>query len=129
MAAIRFAPVRQLAADDAPDADLLRRFADARDEPAFAELVRRHGPVVYRICRRLLGSTAADDAFQATFLVLACHARRVRKAGSVGSWLVGVAGRVARQMRRKERRAVASGTREGAEEPADSRHPHGCRPP
>jgi RNA polymerase sigma factor (sigma-70 family) len=57
---------------------------------------------VYRICRRLVGPASADDAFQATFLVLACRAGSVRKAGSVGSWLVGVAGRVARQLRRRE---------------------------
>src|SRR5438094_1072451 len=114
MAAIRFAPVRQLAADDAPDADLLRRFAEARDEPAFAELVRRHGPVVYRVCRRLLGPAAADDAFQATFLVLVTRPESVRQAGSVGSWLVGVAGRGARQMRKRERRFLASGRRQSA---------------
>src|SRR4051812_23048606 len=87
-------------ADSAPDADLLRRFAADRDPAAFAELVRRHGPVVYRVCRRLLGLDAGDDAFQATFLVLAARPAAVRKADSVGSWLVGVAGRVARQMRR-----------------------------
>src|SRR5688572_1633436 len=110
MAATRSIPVR-LPHPDAPDADLLRRFVETRDEPAFAELVRRHGPVVYRVCRQLLGAASADDAFQATFLVLACKANRVRKAGSVGSWLVGVAGRVARQMRTKEK---ASGTRERA---------------
>ncbi|OWK37285.1 RNA polymerase sigma factor [Fimbriiglobus ruber] len=82
------------------DAELLARFVANRDEAAFAELVNRHGPVVYRVCRRLVGPTGADDAFQATFLVLATRARAVRKAGAVGSWLVGVAARVARQMRR-----------------------------
>lgn len=90
-----------------PDAVLLQRFVVDRDDDAFAGLVRRHGPVVYRVCRRLLGPTAADDAFQATFLVLATRAASVRKAGSVGSWLVGVAGRVARQMRKAEHRRAA----------------------
>jgi RNA polymerase sigma factor (sigma-70 family) len=104
MAATRLLPFRLPVSDPAPDADLLRRFIETRDESAFAELVRRHGPVVYRVCRRLLGASAADDAFQATFLVLACQAKRVRKAGSVGSWLVGVAGRVAQQMRKRELR-------------------------
>jgi RNA polymerase sigma factor (sigma-70 family) len=83
------------------DAELLARFAAGRDEAAFAEIVRRHGPVVLRVCRRLY-RPAAEDAFQATFLVLACRAGSVRT--SVGGWLVGVAGRVARQMRRRDRR-------------------------
>ena len=101
------APVLKLlsAALAESDADLLGRFVATRDEPAFAELVRRHGPAVYRVCRRLAGPSAADDAFQATFLVLACRAGAVRKAASVGSWLIGVAGRVSRQMRARARRA------------------------
>ena len=93
------------ATPDAADADLLVRFGAARDEAAFAELVKRHGPCVYRVCRRL-APRSADDAYQATFLVLACRATSVKKAASVGSWLVGVAGRVARQMARRERRTA-----------------------
>ncbi len=88
------------------DAELLARFVASRDEAAFAELLRRHGPLVYRVCRRLLDASRADDAFQASFLVLATRADRVRKAASVGSWLIGVAGRVARQMRRRRTRLV-----------------------
>ncbi|MBP3956206.1 sigma-70 family RNA polymerase sigma factor [Gemmata sp. G18] len=83
-----------------PDAELLDRFGRARDESAFTELVRRHGPVVYRICRRLVGTAGADDAFQATFLVLATRFSAARASGALGGWLAGVAGRVARQMRR-----------------------------
>ena len=99
----------------AADAELLDRFAAGRDEDAFAELVRRHGPVVYRVSRRLVGPDAADDAFQAAFLVLATRLDAARAAGSVGGWLVGVAGRVARQMRRAAGRrarheAVAAAT-------------------
>ncbi len=90
-----------------PDADLLARFVATRDDGAFAELVRRHGPAVYGTCRRLVGPSAADDAFQATFLVLAARAGAVRKAASVGSWLVGVAGRVARRMRLRDQRVEA----------------------
>ncbi|MDB5313397.1 MAG: hypothetical protein JWO38_7599, partial [Gemmataceae bacterium] len=96
------------AAPGAPDAELLGRFVAARDEAAFAELVRRHGPVVYRVCRRLVGPSAADDAFQSAFLVLACRANAVRKASSVGSWLIGVAGRVSRQMRKRSRTSQES---------------------
>ena len=102
------APVLRLlaaATADTPDAELLGRFAATRDEAAFAELVRRHGPKVYHVCRRLVGPSSADDAFQAVFLVLACRANAVRKAASVGSWLVGVAGRVARQLRAREIRS------------------------
>ena len=54
------------------DAQLLERFADGRDEPAFAALMVRHGPMVLGVCRRLLHDAGqAEDAFQATFLVLA----------------------------------------------------------
>ena len=88
------------AASVVADGELLGRFADGRDEAAFAELVRRHGPVVFRVCRRLVGPDAAEDAFQAAFLVLATRPDAARAAGSVAGWLVGVAGRVARQMRR-----------------------------
>jgi RNA polymerase sigma factor (sigma-70 family) len=80
----------------AADQELLRHFRDERHEPAFAELVRRHGPMVLGVCRRLLGSLHdAEDAFQATFLVLA------KKAGALGSekvlahWLHAVAYRTA----------------------------------
>src|SRR5689334_19451786 len=96
---------------DTPDAELLGRFVAVRDEAAFAELVRRHGPAVLRVCRRLAGPASADDAFQATFLVLACRAKSVRKAGSVGAWLIGVAGRVARQMRQQDARRGAGVSR------------------
>jgi RNA polymerase sigma factor (sigma-70 family) len=87
-----------------PDGELLARFASTRDEDAFAEIVHRHGPVVYRICCRLLGHEAAEDAFQAVFLVLATRLQAASAADSVGGWLVGVAGRVARQMRRAAQR-------------------------
>ena len=60
------------AAHETPDAELLGQFLGHRDEAAFAELLRRHGPIVWRVCRRLVGASSADDAFQATFLVLAC---------------------------------------------------------
>lgn len=92
-------------APESSDAELLARFRSERDDTSFAELVRRHGPSVWRVCRRLVGPSSADDAFQATFLILACRAESVRKPASIGSWLVGVAGRVARQMRKRDQRA------------------------
>jgi RNA polymerase sigma factor (sigma-70 family) len=96
------------AADAPSDSELLGRFAACRDGAAFAQLVRRHGPLVLRVCRQLLQDPHdAEDAFQATFLVL------VRKAGAIGrrellaNWLYGVAYRVAARARatRARRRA------------------------
>jgi RNA polymerase sigma factor (sigma-70 family) len=95
---------RQISPPTVADRELLDRFSHTRDHDAFAELVKRHGPVVYRICRRLVGTAAADDAFQATFLLLATRTAAAKAANSVGGWLVGVAGRVARQIRRAAQR-------------------------
>jgi RNA polymerase sigma factor (sigma-70 family) len=82
------------------DGELLARFAGRRDEDAFESLVRRHGPLVLGVCRRLLSDTHdADDAFQATFFVLARKATSIRKSESVASWLYGVAHRLAAQLR------------------------------
>jgi RNA polymerase sigma factor (sigma-70 family) len=89
------------------DGELLERFAireEGAGEAAFEEVVRRHGPMVLGVCRRVLGDRhAADDAFQATFLVLALKAGSVRKKDSLGPWLHGVAARVARRARQVDR--------------------------
>jgi RNA polymerase sigma factor (sigma-70 family) len=82
------------------DAALLRRFADHRDEAAFRELVERFGPMVLGVCRRVLGDVhAAEDAFQATFLVLARKAPSLVHQELVGNWLWGAALRTARRAR------------------------------
>ncbi len=85
------------------DGQLLERFATREGEAAelaFAALVERHGPMVLRVCRRSLGDAHdAQDAFQATFLVLARKAGSLRERGSVGNWLYGVASRVAMDAR------------------------------
>jgi RNA polymerase sigma factor (sigma-70 family) len=85
------------------DAQLLARFADRHEdgaELAFEALVERHGPMVFRVCRGVLRDEhAAEDAFQATFLVLARKARSLWVKDSLASWLHGVAHRVAARAR------------------------------
>jgi RNA polymerase sigma factor (sigma-70 family) len=85
------------------DAQLLERFATRNGEVAelaFAALVERHGPMVLRVCRRILANPHdAEDAFQATFLILLRRAGSVRKLDSVASWLHGVAYRVSSNAR------------------------------
>jgi RNA polymerase sigma factor (sigma-70 family) len=97
------------------DAELLDCFIARRDEAAFEALVRRHGPMVLSVCRRVLQNDAdAEDAFQATFLVLVKKAASIRPPSMVGNWLYGVAHTTAlkaRAMRTKrlvkEREATA----------------------
>jgi RNA polymerase sigma factor (sigma-70 family) len=112
--------------DQDSDGQLLQRFAALRDPEAFASLMRRHGQMVLGVCRRVLSDAHdADDAFQATFLVL------IRKAGSLGrpellgNWLYGVAYRTAARLRaqaaarhRRERHAMHELAAPPAEDPA-----------
>jgi RNA polymerase sigma factor (sigma-70 family) len=96
------------AAEAVPDASLLERFATHGDESAFETLVRRHGPLVLSACRGVLRNPAdADDVFQATFLVLARKAGAIREQNSVGSWLYGVAQRIALNVRARAARQRA----------------------
>ncbi len=82
------------------DGDLLTRYRTTRNQEAFGALVRRHGPMVFGVCNRVLrDSHAADDAFQATFLVLATKADTVRPPDRLGPWLYGVAYRTALKAR------------------------------
>lgn len=92
--------------EECADEELVQRFVEQRDEDAFEVLVRRHGPMVLRLGKRLLGNLDdAEDVFQATFLVLARQACRLRKQASVASWLYGVASRLAyRAFRARQRR-------------------------
>src|SRR5262245_31861775 len=92
--------VRRLASAEGRDADLLACFARDRDEAAFAALVERHGPLVWRVCRHVLADAGdAEDAYQATFLVLARRAGDVQRPEALSCWLHGVALRVSRKAR------------------------------
>src|SRR5437764_15311191 len=82
------------------DGELLTRYRTLRDEDAFGSLVRRHGPMVLGVCRRVLRDHhAADDAFQATFLVLARKADAVHPPDRLVPWPYGVAYRTALNLR------------------------------
>ena len=85
---------------DATEGELLTRFVRTRDEAAFAELVRRLGPMVLGVCRRVISDThLAEDAFQAAFLVLARRAAEIHPREAIRGWLYGVAARTAQKAR------------------------------
>jgi RNA polymerase sigma factor (sigma-70 family) len=116
--------LRGLIAADGPgllgDRQLLERFTAAREEAAFAALVRRHGPMVHGVCRRVLGNAHdAEDAFQATFLVLASRAGTIGKAESVGGWLYQVAYNTALKARASAAARRRREQRVGGRPPAD----------
>ncbi len=100
------------------DEQLLERFialGDGTAEEAFAALLQRHGPMVYGVCLRVLGDThEAEDAFQATFLVLARKARSVMRREKLASWLYGVAYRTAGESRSRRAPPSEGGAREQA---------------
>jgi RNA polymerase sigma factor (sigma-70 family) len=122
--------VRHLAGEqdggDESDTQLLRRFVGRRDEGAFAALLGRHGPLVFRVCRQVLqDSHAAEDAFQATFLVLARKAASIRKHEALPAWLHRVAVNISRtastraaERRTHERQAVVMAQADAASEAA-----------
>src|SRR2546421_209876 len=93
--------IRLLPREDSPDGALLERYVRGRDELAFAGIVRRHGPMVWAVCNRVLRDVQdCEDAFQATFLLLVRKAGSIRRAELLGSWLHGVAHRTALEARK-----------------------------
>jgi RNA polymerase sigma factor (sigma-70 family) len=109
------------------DAQLLERFAIRRDEgaeAAFAALVAWHGPMVLGLCRHGLGDAhAADDAFQAVFLVLARRAGSIRRPDLLSAWLHGVAVRITRKARTQARRRRRFESREVAMSDVEANSP------
>lgn len=88
--------------EEQTDEQLLTQYLNARDQRAFAEIVRRHGPLVWGVCRRVLGNTHdAEDAFQASFVVLVNKARSIRKMKSIAGWLHKVSHHVALRARKR----------------------------
>jgi RNA polymerase sigma factor (sigma-70 family) len=106
-------------ARDLTDGELLERFLNHREEAAFTLLLQRYGPMVLGVCRRALGDAhAAEDCFQATFLVLVRRAASLHKQQPLGSWLYGVAQRIAVRARaqtavRRDRERRAGTMRRG----------------
>jgi RNA polymerase sigma factor (sigma-70 family) len=87
------------------DAQLLDRFVDRKDEAAFELLLWRHGPIVLGVCRRILqNGHDAEDAFQATFFILARKAGSIGQRDSAGAWLYRVAYRIALRARARRGR-------------------------
>src|ERR1700686_640740 len=101
--------IRRVVGDGAGlrDSELLGRYVDRRDEAALAALVNRHGPMVWGVCRRHLSQHDAEDAFQATFIVLVRKASSIAQRELVGNWLYGVAHQTALQARRSAARRRA----------------------
>jgi DNA-directed RNA polymerase specialized sigma24 family protein len=92
-----------------PDRELLERFVTHKDEDAFAAIVERHGGLVLGVCRRILHNAHdAEDACQATFLVLTRKAGTIGKRDSLASWLYGVASRIALKLRARVKRTRAA---------------------
>src|SRR5262245_19724526 len=103
--------IKSVDTEASADGQLLDRFVRDRDEAAFTALVDRHGPMVLGVCRRILrDADDAEDAFQATFLVLAHKARSIARPQALASWLYKIARRTAMraQIRRDRRRAQES---------------------
>src|SRR5262245_11759422 len=100
--------LRGVSGADAPDDHLLGSYVSGNQD-AFNDLVARHGPLVWGVCRRLLRHQDAEDAYQATFLVLARRADRITQPRYLSTWLYSVAYRAALEARKRSPRTVPLG--------------------
>jgi RNA polymerase sigma factor (sigma-70 family) len=119
------APIHHLFADErrrqATDGDLLRAFVQQGEQDAFAELLRRHGPMVLRLALHLLHHRQdAEDVFQATFLTLARKAHSLRNESCVAAWLHRVAWRLSLRSRAAQRRTAGVSRLVSHNQPADN---------
>ena len=106
------------------DGPLLARFFEAHDDAAFTVLIERYGPLVFGVCRRILtDANDAEDAFQATFLVLVRKGGTLRDPGRLASWLYGVAYQTALKARQLAARRLAR-ERQMADMPEPAARPH-----
>ncbi|MCY2984791.1 MAG: sigma-70 family RNA polymerase sigma factor [Planctomycetota bacterium] len=88
------------------DSELLEIYCCSRSQPALTEIIRRHSPLVSSVIRRLISNRQdAEDAFQATFLVLVLSVKKIRNPESLGAWLYGVAFRTSKRLRSLRRKA------------------------
>jgi len=114
--------IRAASAASLTDGELVERFIQSQEEQAFALLVERHSALVRRVCRRYLSdANDADDAYQATFVLLAMKAASIRRRDSVASWLFGVAARVSVRIRRQSVRRAIVRTQAQAGKPSAAR--------
>src|SRR2546430_9377906 len=112
--------VRRLAASASSDEQLLADFLARRSDEAFAALLGRHGPMVLNVCRRILHDNhAAEDVFQATFLVLADRAAAIRRRASLAGFLHAVVYRLAGRAPRRRAQALPADVCAKAAGPAD----------
>ena len=112
--------VRRLAAAASSDEQLLADFLARRSDEAFAALLSRHGPMVLNVCRRILHDAhAAEDVFQATFLVLAGRAGAIRRPASLAGFLHGVAYRLAVRARRQSMQSLPAAVCDKAVSPSE----------
>ncbi len=112
--------VRRLAAAASSDEQLLADFLARRSDDAFSALIGRHGPMVLNVCRRILHDAhAAEDVFQATFLVLADRAAAIHRPASLAGFLHGVAYRLAVRARRRQMQSLPAAVCDKAVEPAE----------